>query len=323
MSDHRPPAGWYPAQHANNEMRYWDGARWLEPGQQATIPLSQHEQAQNTNAFPNPAGRARTQPLQNPTVAARGFPSQLPQSAAGQSIRGNQMVRKPLSRAKKGWIIAGSAVAGLIVFGSIGSAMGNRGTTPQTPPSAETAATVIETTEAEPAETQPPAAPEPVMVEVPPVVGMTATEAWLALAGAGLVTQEISTFEDPLAVVESSTPAAGEQVEEGTTVTLAVAVAPQFTLAQQNAIRQAQSYLDYSGFSREGLIGQLEYEGYSTEEATLGADNSGADWNAEAAESAQSYLEYTSFSRQGLYDQLAYEGFTPEQIEFGLAQVGY
>jgi len=27
------PAGWYPAPHANNELRYWDGARWVEEGQ--------------------------------------------------------------------------------------------------------------------------------------------------------------------------------------------------------------------------------------------------------------------------------------------------
>ncbi|MGO1543571.1 MAG: DUF2510 domain-containing protein [Gulosibacter sp.] len=26
-----PPAGWYPAPHANNESRYWDGQRWTDP----------------------------------------------------------------------------------------------------------------------------------------------------------------------------------------------------------------------------------------------------------------------------------------------------
>lgn len=30
MSDQLPPPGWYPAPHANNEQRYWDGAQWLE-----------------------------------------------------------------------------------------------------------------------------------------------------------------------------------------------------------------------------------------------------------------------------------------------------
>lgn len=34
MSDQLPPPGWYPAPHANNEQRYWDGAQWLEGTQQ-------------------------------------------------------------------------------------------------------------------------------------------------------------------------------------------------------------------------------------------------------------------------------------------------
>lgn len=31
MSDQNPAPGWYPAPHANNEQRYWDGAQWIEP----------------------------------------------------------------------------------------------------------------------------------------------------------------------------------------------------------------------------------------------------------------------------------------------------
>lgn len=99
--------------------------------------------------------------------------------------------------------------------------------------------------------------------------------------------------------------------------------APEFTLAQQNAIGSAESYLRFMGFSRTGLIEQLVYEGFSPEDAAFAADNAGADWNQEAAESATSYLNTMSFSRQGLYDQLAYEGFLPAEIEFGLAAVGY
>jgi hypothetical protein len=95
------------------------------------------------------------------------------------------------------------------------------------------------------------------------------------------------------------------------------------TLSQQNAVRQGESYLDYSGFSRSGLIDQLEYEGYSIADAEFAVDTIAPDWNAEAAESAQSYIDYSSFSRQGLLDQLLYEGFTPEQANFGVGAVGY
>ncbi len=30
LGDSSTPAGWYPAPHANNELRYWDGAGWLD-----------------------------------------------------------------------------------------------------------------------------------------------------------------------------------------------------------------------------------------------------------------------------------------------------
>lgn len=43
---------------------------------------------------------------------------------------------------------------------------------------------------------------------------------------------------------------------------------PASTVSQRNAVRTAEDYLDYTAFSREGLIQQLEYEGFSTEDAT-------------------------------------------------------
>lgn len=95
------------------------------------------------------------------------------------------------------------------------------------------------------------------------------------------------------------------------------------TIGQKNALAKAKDYLAFTAFSHSGLIDQLEYEGFSTEEATYGADNCGADWNEQAAKKAQEYLGFTSFSRSGLIDQLKYEGFTQEQAEYGVAAVGY
>ncbi len=94
------------------------------------------------------------------------------------------------------------------------------------------------------------------------------------------------------------------------------------TTSQRNAVRMAKDYLDYTAFSREGLIGQLEYEGFSNEDATYGADNCGADWMEQAVKCAENYLDYTAFSRQGLIDQLEYEGFTHEQAVHGVDAVG-
>ena len=95
------------------------------------------------------------------------------------------------------------------------------------------------------------------------------------------------------------------------------------TIGESNALRSAQSYLDFMPFSYSGLISQLEFEGYTTEEATYAADNCGADWNEQAALKAQSYLDFMSFSREGLIEQLVFEGFTYEQAEYGVTAVGY
>ena len=97
---------------------------------------------------------------------------------------------------------------------------------------------------------------------------------------------------------------------------------PSMTVSQRNALRSAQSYLDYSAFSYSGLIKQLEYEKYSHEDAVFAADNCGADWNEQAVKSAKSYLEYSAFSHDGLVSQLEYEGFTHEQAEYGATQNG-
>lgn len=135
---------------------------------------------------------------------------------------------------------------------------------------------------------------------------------------------EINSKEE--AVVQANTEVETEEVQQEEKET--VQEQPQeetveMTLSQKNAVKTAKSYLDYSGFSRQGLIEQLEFEGYSTEDSTYAVDNSGANWNEECAETAQNYLDYSSFSRDGLYEQLQFEGFTDEQINYGLSAVGY
>ncbi len=117
----------------------------------------------------------------------------------------------------------------------------------------------------------------------------------------------------------SSTPVATVAATESSTPT----PADKQTFEQKNALQSADLYLSVNAFSRQGMIDQLEFEGYSTESATYAADNCGADWNEQAAKSAQEYLNVTSFSKQGLIDQLIFEGFTQEQAEYGVKIVGY
>ncbi|HCB04675.1 MAG TPA: hypothetical protein DEQ43_10580 [Nocardioides bacterium] len=98
--------------------------------------------------------------------------------------------------------------------------------------------------------------------------------------------------------------------------------APKETAEEANARETAADYLDYSAFSRKGLIEQLEFEGYSTKVATYGTDAQHANWNEQAALSAKEYLDYSSFSHSGLVEQLMFEGFTKEQAEYGVNKVG-
>jgi len=90
------------------------------------------------------------------------------------------------------------------------------------------------------------------------------------------------------------------------------------TPGQRNALRSAESYLDYSAFSKKGLVKQLKFEGYSSSEARWAVNHVRVSWKAQAVRSAKSYLEYSSFSRQGLIDQLEFEGFTPAQARYGV-----
>lgn len=89
-------------------------------------------------------------------------------------------------------------------------------------------------------------------------------------------------------------------------------------IEEQNALRSALDYLDFTSFSYSGLVDQLEYEGYSTEAATYAADNCGADWNEQALQTALDYLDYSAFSYTGLIDQLEYEGFTSNQATYAV-----
>lgn len=97
---------------------------------------------------------------------------------------------------------------------------------------------------------------------------------------------------------------------------------PTVTTSQKNAVNKAKSYLDFAGFSHDGLVAQLEYDKFSNADAVYGADNAGADYMVEAEQKAKSYMEFSSFSRQGLIDQLVYDKFTTAQATHGADSVG-
>ncbi|WP_330475821.1 Ltp family lipoprotein [Terrabacter sp. C0L_2] len=94
------------------------------------------------------------------------------------------------------------------------------------------------------------------------------------------------------------------------------------TVSQEQAVSKAESYLEFTAFSRKGLIKQLQYEQFSKADATFAVDHISVNWNEQAAKKAQSYLDMMAFSRGSLINQLTFEGFTSAQAKYGVKSVG-
>jgi hypothetical protein len=142
----------------------------------------------------------------------------------------------------------------------------------------------------------------------------------LVIGGASEDTTDAPAKESAQKVVEAPAPIEKEKK--------AKKPKPEYTVAQENAIRSAESYLEFAGFSKAGLVNQLtsEYgEGFSRADAEFAVNHVKVNWKAEAVESAESYLEMSGYSRQGLIDQLTSEygeQFTLKQATYAADKVG-
>jgi Host cell surface-exposed lipoprotein/Protein of unknown function (DUF2510)/Glucodextranase, domain B len=100
------------------------------------------------------------------------------------------------------------------------------------------------------------------------------------------------------------------------------------TASQQNALKEAESYLHTSAFSEAGLIEQLSSEAGSKfphQDAVWAVEHLHVNWDDQAVKEAESYLHTSSFSCQGLIEQLSSEAgskFTLAQAEYGAKHVG-
>ena len=106
--------------------------------------------------------------------------------------------------------------------------------------------------------------------------------------------------------------------------------APAGTTSEMQALAAAQDYLsDGQGFSRQGLIGQLDSpdgDNFPVADATWAVDHSGANWDDQAVDCAKGYMsDGEGFSRQGLIQQLTSSygnQFTQAQAEYAANAVG-
>jgi hypothetical protein len=100
------------------------------------------------------------------------------------------------------------------------------------------------------------------------------------------------------------------------------------TKSQEQALGQAQSYLESQSFSKLGLIDQLSSEygsGFPLKDAKWAVAQLDVDWKDQAVKSAESYLESQNFSCKGLVDQLSSEygsRFTKDEAKYAAKKVG-
>ncbi|MED1863275.1 Ltp family lipoprotein [Fictibacillus nanhaiensis] len=97
---------------------------------------------------------------------------------------------------------------------------------------------------------------------------------------------------------------------------------PEMSVSQASAVQKAEAYIDMGGFSKTGLIKQLEFEKFSKEDSAFAVENIDVDWNEQAKIKAEAYMDMGGFSRQSLIDQLKFEGFTDAEATYGVDQVG-
>ena len=96
---------------------------------------------------------------------------------------------------------------------------------------------------------------------------------------------------------------------------------PSGTPSQRNAIEKAKSYLRFSAFSAEGLVDQLEFEGFSESDARYAISHLNVNWNDQAVKKAKSYLNTSAFSKTGLQGQLEFEKFTEAEAEYAINNI--
>ena len=133
-------------------------------------------------------------------------------------------------------------------------------------------------------------------------------------------------FSDSVAEGEfiSQSPAAGTQLEKGSTVTVHYSKGKEPTMEDKNALAKAEGYSSSMHMSKAAIYDQLTSsygEGFPPEAAQYAVDHLVADYKANALEKAKSYQTNMHMSRSAIYDQLTSsygEQFTAEEAQYAV-----
>lgn len=122
----------------------------------------------------------------------------------------------------------------------------------------------------------------------------------------------------------SQSPAAGTQLEKGSTVTVHYSKGKEPTMEDKNALAKAEGYSSRMHMSKAAIYDQLTSsygEGFPPEAAQYAVDHLVADYKANALEKAKSYQTNMHMSRSAIYDQLTSsygEQFTAEEAQYAV-----
>lgn len=97
---------------------------------------------------------------------------------------------------------------------------------------------------------------------------------------------------------------------------------PEMSVQQKNAVRAADNYISIMPFSSSSLATQLEFEGYTTDEANYAISQLDVDWAEQAVKAAENYIDIMPFSAESLTTQLEFDGHSPEHAAAAVASVG-
>lgn len=86
----------------------------------------------------------------------------------------------------------------------------------------------------------------------------------------------------------------------------------------KQALEKAKDYLATMAFSYSGLKAQLEFDKFTSSQATYAVNICCANWNEQAVKKTKEYLSVMSFSRDRLIEQLKFDDFAQSQAEYGV-----
>jgi hypothetical protein len=319
MPTNTPAPGWFPDQSNSEQLRWWDGQAWTDHTHPRNRPESQHAD-----------------------MPAPGAAVPMAQPATAKSAQ-----RKP-------WYLRWWAITAAVLVAL--SVVGNLLPDEETPGAAATEPTPTATASpATSAETEPDVEPEPVDTDND---GVNDDEDYRPEDPKVQTQNDVDTDKDGVPDFKDDFPkdakyskdtdgdgvadslddfpkderyskdTDGDKVADSEDAFPSDPSRSKITLAMENALSSAQDYLDYSAFSRQGLIDQLSSEygsGFEIADATWAVSQLKVDWKQQAVQAAKDYLDYSSFSRQGLIDQLSSpygSQFTVEEATFAVNQIG-